>query len=813
LLEKLMRWVFAVLCYLCVAVASPGAPAPSVMQCDDPKLSAPERAGCRIWYFASAGNGRFQTYVLQQRFPVLPDWYKVLRSDARGRRFHKWGLINDPQCCTPGEPNCPKKSLAETYGFDYCPGDDALLQYVGKPGYKDPACDPAIFQDAPAGNDPHSRQRQNPCDLEFGTSTGAMGLRKFPNPRFNAEAWKKLNGWEGYTAKVQPDFFHSKLRDGSVEPPYLIGMACGACHIAFDPLKPPANPEHPKPENLIGAIGNQYAKIHDIVASGEARSSPVYRIFNYTRPGTVDTSAFPHDFITNPGTPNAIFNIAQRPNFPHEEFQKWYQATICPANSDDEKCWCEPGKPGKCWEKRLKRASDPMDPNDPVKHILKGGEDTIGLLEALQRVYINIGSCSETCWMNHLTSFFALDPNMRNYGQTPFDIGQCRADCPNFRAIEDRLPEIAAFLLTSRTPELYQAKGLKSRDQLIQQLDAKYGKDSVALGRKIFAEQCARCHSSQKPGPNGDFTAVDFHKTDESGNRIDWMGNDESIMASEVGTNRSRALHSNHMAGHVWAEFGSITMHNRAPDPNIPDPHDGGRGYYRPASLLGAWATAPFLHNNAMGPELCGDKQEGGNLAPYLYVDRDGKSLYFISPGKLKPGAPKCWEFDPSVDGRYRLFEASMAEMLTAPQNRQLKSILLDGPIQIDIGPRMWDKKQSRFVGPRVVIPVGTPQAEVSDLLYKDLVVDMVLSYTNRSTLLQKYGADKAALDTLDRMRQELMGDLTRPLSVLGKPEYQTLIKSRYMTSTDMIDNLGHPFGTALPDREKKALIAFLATL
>ncbi len=56
-----------------------------------------------------------------------------------------WGLINDPGCCAPGSPNCPRKSLAETYGMDYCPGDDELLKFVGKQGYRDPACD---FKDA-----------------------------------------------------------------------------------------------------------------------------------------------------------------------------------------------------------------------------------------------------------------------------------------------------------------------------------------------------------------------------------------------------------------------------------------------------------------------------------------------------------------------------------------------------------------------------------------------------------------------------------------------------------------------------------------
>jgi hypothetical protein len=202
-------------------------------------LTPSERAGREIWFKATAGNGRFHTYVFQQRLGVLIDWNRVLRSSARGERFKTWGLINDPDCCTPGTPNCAKRSLDETFGFDYCPGDDDLLAHVGKPGYEDPAC---TFEDAPL--DPkHAHgakdQRQSACDLAFGTSTGALGFRKFPNPRFDPERWRSLNGamgsWEGVTralAAAGPDGRNSHLLDGSIEPPFQIGMSCGACHIA-----------------------------------------------------------------------------------------------------------------------------------------------------------------------------------------------------------------------------------------------------------------------------------------------------------------------------------------------------------------------------------------------------------------------------------------------------------------------------------------------------------------------------------------------------------------------------------------------------
>ena len=157
-------------------------------------LSPSARSGREIWFKATAGNARFHTYTFQQRITALIDWFGVLRSDARDTRFKTWGLINDPGCCKPGSDGCPARSYEETYGFDWCPGDQELLKFVGKPGYRDPACD---FKDASVdASDPegHQKGREDSCNLAFGTSTGALGFRKFPNPRFDAAVWKQVNG-------------------------------------------------------------------------------------------------------------------------------------------------------------------------------------------------------------------------------------------------------------------------------------------------------------------------------------------------------------------------------------------------------------------------------------------------------------------------------------------------------------------------------------------------------------------------------------------------------------------------------------------
>src|SRR3546814_5380239 len=179
--------------------------------------------------------------------------------------------------------------MEETFGFEWCPGDRELLAHVGKTVYPDPA---GYLPDAPvSAADPHGGggdQRQSSCDLAFGTSTGALGYRKFPNPRFNREAWLELNGslasWDGYSRQMSDDPASAdshvrRLADGAIEPPFLLGTSCGSCHIAFDPLNPPEDPANPEWANIKGAIGNQYLRISELLASGMPTASLDYQVF------------------------------------------------------------------------------------------------------------------------------------------------------------------------------------------------------------------------------------------------------------------------------------------------------------------------------------------------------------------------------------------------------------------------------------------------------------------------------------------------------------------------------------------------------
>ena len=801
----------------------------------DEGLDAAESAGREIWFNATAGNDRFHTYVFQQRLGVRLDAHRVLNTAERADRFARWGMINTPNCCTPGTLGCPARSAEETYGFDWCEGDDELLKFVGREGYRDPACD---FEDAPLGaGDPHGPedQREDPCGLKFGTSAGVFGLRKFPNPRFDEERWldaraaflalgdpdydpevdgpPSLANWDGYGTMLGGEPGDNALADGSVEPPFLIGMSCGFCHIAFDPVNPPDDPAAPDWEHVDGLIGNQYLRSGEFMASGMPTDTLEWQIFVPARPGATDTSAVPNDLVTNPGTQNAVINFLRRPTHPHEVL-KWRKTDACPAEADERECWCEPGRDGKCWQRSLETES--------VPNILKGGEDSIGIAEAIQRVYFNIGSCSERCWVNHLMDLRQLDPAHRGYAQTPFDIGQCRRDCAEFRAIEDRLGDIAAFLLSGRPFELHEARGLEDRQALIDRLEAAeaeggdgYGEGAVERGRGVFGETCARCHSTQE----GPIESRDYYATTElaDGERIraDWLGNDRPELASVIGSFPGRAMHSNHAPGHVWDEYGARSLHARAGDDSLGLPSDGGRGSYRNISLLSAWARPPFLHNNAVGPEVCGDPDDPRDfyVSPYIRVGGDGR------PEPLsEEGTPECWRYDPSVDGRFDLYEASMQALLN-PDERVPKLRLLDEDVVLRFGQRTDPDGDEEMDEPvlQLRIAKGIPVTLVGSVDYKRFVGDMVRARTRpdelRETLAERFG-DAEAVERIERLKQilgEVVDDPTHPIEVFG--EHRDFILEGYANSLPELENAGHEFGEDLSDEDKDALIAFLATL
>ncbi len=147
-----------------------------------------------------------------------------------------------------------------------------------------------------------------------------------------------------------------------------------------------------------------------------------------------------------------------------------------------------------------------------------------------------------------------------------------------------------------------------------------------------------------------------------------FLSNELRIPITLIGTYAGRALATNAMKGHVWDNYSSETFKNlpsvgkiRYFNPYSSTPVDqygtndqfddgrqkGGPGYFRPATLISIWATAPFFHNNALGVYTHDTSVKGRLLAfddginKLLWKDKrpsyDRDGFNYLPPGDLRP--------------------------------------------------------------------------------------------------------------------------------------------------------------------------------
>ena len=164
----------------------------------------------------------------------------------------------------------------------------------------------------------------------------------------------------------------------------------------------------------------------------------------------------------------------------------------------------------------------------------------------------------------------------------------------------------------------------------------------LTRGKIAFADNCARCHSSKRPGPDAEDPEAQKKAWRELVQRDDfltdnYLSDDERHPVSEVGTNAQRAMGTNAMAGHTWGQMSSQTYKDqRAPTELAAGPRRGGkpiplynpltgkhdlkftapRSFYRTPTLVSIWATAPYLHNNSVGM-FSAEPSVAGRMAAY----------------------------------------------------------------------------------------------------------------------------------------------------------------------------------------------------
>ncbi|MBV9880279.1 MAG: hypothetical protein JO180_07280, partial [Gemmatirosa sp.] len=374
-------------------------------------LTQDEVKGRNTWMMWAGGNGEFWDWLARYGYGTT-DLLRLLDSRKRPTRFATMGLVNDP--------NMRQATKPDAYGL--------YLDEVATP-------EPAAID-----------------TFVYGKPSGIVGLRLFPNPDFDAKA---RAAWDANKFYADASYY---TRTDLVRP-YIVGMSCAFCHVAANPMHPPADPEKPQWADLSGNIGNQFFRTKNIFAYGSDESSFVYQVLGAMHDGTLDTSFLASDQIFNPSTMNAIYEVGGR----------LQAAELAP--------------PEKIAEASMKLPQ--MQPTMHVPHILKDGADNVGVLAALTRVYVNIGAFHQQ-WLRTHQVLIGAKP------QKAFSVANAAENSVYFQVTEHRSENLAKYFLHSAAAmHLENAPGGA----------AFITKDAAVMnrGKTVFAEECASCHSSKRP--------------------------------------------------------------------------------------------------------------------------------------------------------------------------------------------------------------------------------------------------------------------------------------------------------------------------
>ncbi|MEP6678449.1 MAG: hypothetical protein ABJB78_04065 [Betaproteobacteria bacterium] len=777
------------------------------------KLDPAEIAGRNMWIVWSGGNDRFWDTMTASTFGAF-DLLKVLSSHPsqgynRDSRWAYFGLVNEPwfEKSAGADPN--RRGLWLDVRIKGCAADP----------FEDETKYPGVAigsRGRPLGDG-----TTWPVGSFYGYASGVVGLRLFPNPAFDEKAAK---AWDPERYYTDSNYYNQK----DLVRPYRVGMSCGFCHVGPSPVHPPADPARPAFADLSSSVGAQYMWVDRLFIHNankpEGRTNFMYQLAHTFRPGSMDTSLVSSDGINNPRTMNAVYSFMARLGMA-------------------KRLGTEKLAAGELHNKQLNDyvtsgpLTDYFTKPDTVRtmHVLKDGADSVGLLGALNRVYLNIGLFSEE-WLLH------FNPVVGGKEISPIKIADAQKNSGYWQATEAGTPATALFFLKAAQPDrLKDAPG----GAQFQSEDAA----TLERGKVVFADTCARCHSSKGPPPPGPYPAscqgagyLDCFKTYWKRTQTDefkqemrkvvlapdflddnYLSSDARIPVTLLRTNACSPLATNALAGNIWDNFsshtykelpsvGTVTMY----DPFTGEPMSyqmpaGGRGYTRVPSLISLWSTAPFLLNNSVGP--------------------------------------REFETSPAVAARMKVFDTSIEQMLW-PEKRERDSVLgAKVPGTID---RTTERSQvtvpTGFVpealqplqgtlhrwlpwlvggGEDVVlgpIPQGIPVALLSNLKLRAESDDLGdkaahVGKVGEFLVKLKYDLATAPAGASDAELRQRFANLKGPMMELSKCK-------------DFVVNRGHYFGTAefnlqaglsadekafgtepeLSDQDKRALIAFLKT-
>jgi hypothetical protein len=743
-----------------------------------------------MWLVWTGGNDRLWDTLSRESLGSL-DFLKTISSHptlpySRDTRFGYLGLVNEP---------CFRKATA--------PDPSRFGLWLDT---RDPACaaDPFANVDKYTGVQVGARGRTVPVGSYYGEPTGVVGLRLFPNPDFDEKARK---AWDSERYYRDPAYFERR----ALVKPYRVGMSCAFCHVGPSPIKPPPDPEHPAWENLASNVGAQYFwwdRVFDWRAGTNGKSF-LNQALRTSLPGTLDTSLVSSDNINNPRTMNAVYYVGPRLGLA----RRFGREHLTGGQLDN------------------RQLNEFVSPNDPLAQffaapdttwtprVLKDGADSVGVLGALNRVYLNIGLFSEE-WLLHFR------PLLGGKTITPIRIADAEKHSVYWQATERQTPNMARFFLASTSPHL-----LKDAPHGPSYLTE--GADALRRGKVVFAERCARCHSSKTPelpagldleNCNGKgylecwdkywaWTRTEAFKTPmralvqaDDFLTDNYLSTELRVPSTLMQTNICSPIATNAIAGNIWDNFSSQSYKDLPSVGHVTLRHPlsgaefsytmpaGGRGFTRPASLVSLWSTAPFLQNNSLGP----------------------------------------FDPSPSVESRMRVFNASIEQLLW-PERRQTDELFtrlnVTGP---GVGIIQRTTEESFIRVPRGYVPdglgplVGAGQ-RLFPMLFRNGEVNIgPIPQGTPVSLLTSMDLTGNDLPPAERRAQQqrmlgLLKQVTRELRrgtdvFSNRNVMETLLS--LSKCPDLVINKGHYFGTdlfteepGLGDADKRDLIAFLKTM
>lgn len=588
--------------------------------------------GRNTWMIWCGGNEDFWNYLAEENYGIL-DFLKALDSRKRSSRLRDLGLVNQPGLVSTDVPG--------PYGLYL----DRVKTRLGE-------------EENPAANEPSlyggpMSARANPNDLEedgvnpaiYGYPSGVLGLRLFKNPKFDKRA---ADWWDPKAFYEDPIY----AADRRTVRPFLVGMSCVICHIGPNPLNLPKDPEEPKWENLSSVIGNQYFRTSAAFASRLTPSSFLWQYVASQQPGTIDTSMVSTDSINNSNSMNGIFEmparVARAGVNPPEQMGP-IQQTL--------------GGTGKEFRRIPRVLMDGEDSVGLYGALLRvylniglyhdewkrcsnllvgfGGNRPFSLdVMRSNSVYWRV---NENFRIPYMASFFTWEKRDGNQQRiqcataamhlqdaiAPDGKPFSKSEDPKLKPHqwEPSLAEKGGRVFTkhcmvchsSKQPDGYHIEFSHQPPQQAKAwTEAPVEEDRLTMPFAFADWENFKKSPSFKKYQERAQQLVDSAATKEDELHFfhfeNFMSTDLRIPVTLTQTNAGRAVATNAVEGQVFAEFASETYKQQLPD--VGDiaywdafekttktwrPPGGGRGYYRVPTLVSIWATAPYLHNNALG--------------------------------------------------------------------------------------------------------------------------------------------------------------------------------------------------------------------